>query len=169
LVEKPRMSNYRKIYEQHYGPIPKGHHIHHKDMNHSNDDPLNLEALAPDEHAQKHGFLNNFLMAQSTAIERSVAANKSPESRFKKSAAAKRRWGNQQERERLCEAQNERWKNPDERIKMGKAQKDRFNDPKERAKVGDAQRGKPKPSSVRKHTMEQNQAHSAFMKKARQL
>jgi hypothetical protein len=68
--------HYRKIYEQHYGPIPKGHHIHHKDMNHANDDPLNLEALHPDAHAQKHGFLNNFIMAQATATELSISRNR---------------------------------------------------------------------------------------------
>lgn len=71
------MANYRKIYEQHYGPIPKGYHVHHKDMNHGNDDPLNLEALEPDIHAQKHGFLNNFIMAHATAMERVVAYNSS--------------------------------------------------------------------------------------------
>ena len=30
------MSIHRKIYEQNYGPIPKGYHVHHKDMNHKN-------------------------------------------------------------------------------------------------------------------------------------
>ena len=68
--------SYRKIYERHYGPIPKGFHVHHKDLNHENDDPLNLEALHPDDHANKHGFLNNFIMAQSTAIERSIITRK---------------------------------------------------------------------------------------------
>ena len=79
------MSNYRKIYEQHHGPIPKGFHVHHKDMNHVNDDPLNLEALHPDAHAQKHGFLNNFIMASSTALERSHASRRKPENRAKMS------------------------------------------------------------------------------------
>jgi hypothetical protein len=47
------MSNYRKIYEQYYGvKIPKDHHIHHKDMDHDNNDPLNLECLHKDEHAR---------------------------------------------------------------------------------------------------------------------
>jgi hypothetical protein len=74
------MSDYRKIYEQYYGvKIPKGYHIHHKDMNHSNDDPLNLEALPKDEHAQKHGFLNNFIMAHSTALERAAVSPKRKE------------------------------------------------------------------------------------------
>ena len=79
------MANYRKIYERHYGPIPKGYHIHHRDMNHENDDPLNLEALDKDVHAQKHGFLNNFIMAQSTALERSHASRRKPENRARMS------------------------------------------------------------------------------------
>lgn len=78
------MTNYRKIYEQFYGvKIAKGYHIHHKDMNHWNNDPSNLEALTPDEHAQKHGFLNNFIMAQSTALERSHMSRRRPENRAK--------------------------------------------------------------------------------------
>jgi len=71
------MRGYRKIYEEHYGvKIPKGHHIHHKDMNHGNDDPLNLEALTPDEHAQKHGFMNNFIMAQARATDLASTRNR---------------------------------------------------------------------------------------------
>jgi len=76
--------HYRKIYEQHYGvKIPKGYHVHHKDMNHANDDPLNLEALHPDEHAKKHGFLNNFIMAGANAEERRLAAMRKPEAKQK--------------------------------------------------------------------------------------
>lgn len=86
------MTKYRKIYEQHYGPIPKGYHIHHKDMNHANDDPLNLEALSPDEHAQKHGFLTNFIMAQSTAVERSHASRRKPENRARAALKTKAQW-----------------------------------------------------------------------------
>jgi hypothetical protein len=81
------MTSYRKIYENYYGvKIPKDHHIHHKDMNHENDDPLNLECLHKDVHAQKHGFLNNFIMAQSTALERSHITRRKPENRARMSA-----------------------------------------------------------------------------------
>ena len=62
------MVNYRKIYEQYFGAkIPKGYHVHHKDMNHWNNNPLNLEALVPDDHAKKHGFLNNWIMSMARA------------------------------------------------------------------------------------------------------
>lgn len=80
---------YRKIYESHHGPIPDGFHIHHKDMVHSNNDPSNLEALHPDDHAQKHGFISNFIMATSTALERSHVSRRTPESRARAAAKSK--------------------------------------------------------------------------------
>lgn len=48
------MKEHRRIYEQHYGPIPKGYHIHHKDGNHSNNHPSNLECLTGKEHFERH-------------------------------------------------------------------------------------------------------------------
>jgi hypothetical protein len=36
----------RKVYEDNYGPIPKGFIIYHKDGNNFNDDPKNLEAIS---------------------------------------------------------------------------------------------------------------------------
>lgn len=51
--------NYRKIYEQHYGPIPKdkdgrSYEIHHIDGNHNNDSPENLIAVTIQEHYNIH-------------------------------------------------------------------------------------------------------------------
>ena len=53
------MSNYRKIYEQHYGPIPKDndgrtYEVHHIDGNHKNDSPENLIAVSIQEHYNIH-------------------------------------------------------------------------------------------------------------------
>jgi hypothetical protein len=53
------MSKYRKIYEQHYGPIPrepdgKSYDIHHVDGNHKNHDPSNLKAITVQEHYDIH-------------------------------------------------------------------------------------------------------------------
>lgn len=47
-------TNYRKIYEEHYGPIPKGYHIHHIDGNHENNDINNLAAMPAKEHYDAH-------------------------------------------------------------------------------------------------------------------
>ena len=54
-----RNRNYRKIYESHYGPIPKddkgrSYEIHHKDGNHENNDISNLVALSIEEHYNIH-------------------------------------------------------------------------------------------------------------------
>jgi hypothetical protein len=84
------MKDHRKIFEQYYKiKIPEGYHIHHKDMNHANNDPINLEMLTPDEHAQKHGFLNNFIMAQTTASQRGAMGHKRPECRERMRVAMK--------------------------------------------------------------------------------
>ena len=50
---------YRKIYEQHFGPIPKEpngrtYEIHHIDGDHDNNDPSNLKAVTIQEHYDIH-------------------------------------------------------------------------------------------------------------------
>jgi len=52
-------TKYRKIYENHYGHIPKDetgrtYDIHHIDGNHSNNHPSNLKALSIQEHYDIH-------------------------------------------------------------------------------------------------------------------
>lgn len=47
-------TNYRKIYEQNFEPIPKGYHIHHIDGNSNNNNPSNLICLSPQEHYDIH-------------------------------------------------------------------------------------------------------------------
>ncbi len=44
--------NYRKIYENHYGKIPKYYHIHHIDGNPFNNDISNLQCVSAEEHAE---------------------------------------------------------------------------------------------------------------------
>lgn len=51
--------NYRKIYEEYYGPIPqesngRSYEIHHIDGNHSNNNPTNLIAVTLQEHFDIH-------------------------------------------------------------------------------------------------------------------
>lgn len=45
---------HRKIYEQHHGAIPDGHHIHHIDGNHANNDIANLQCVTAHEHYNIH-------------------------------------------------------------------------------------------------------------------
>jgi hypothetical protein len=56
---RTRSPVYRKIYEQHYGPIPKDDEgrtfeIHHKDGDTENNDPANLVALSIKDHYDLH-------------------------------------------------------------------------------------------------------------------
>ena len=45
---------HRDLWKKHHGPIPKGHHVHHKDDNPLNNELSNLECLSPKEHAARH-------------------------------------------------------------------------------------------------------------------
>jgi HNH endonuclease len=54
-----RRKNYRRIYQQHFGPIPvddmgRSYHIHHRDGNHSNNAIENLQAVSLQEHYEIH-------------------------------------------------------------------------------------------------------------------
>ena len=45
---------YRKIWEQHHGPIPKGKHIHHIDGDKTNNDISNLICISREMHREIH-------------------------------------------------------------------------------------------------------------------
>jgi len=54
LFRSASMSIYRRIYEQHFGPIPKGYHIHHRDGDRSNNHIENLQCVSAEEHYNIH-------------------------------------------------------------------------------------------------------------------
>jgi hypothetical protein len=59
MAFKRRKVNYRKIYEEHHGPIPidangRKYDIHHIDGNHENNLPENLKAISVQEHYDLH-------------------------------------------------------------------------------------------------------------------
>lgn len=67
------MNNYRKIYEQNYGPIPRNengrkYEIHHIDGNHENDSPENLKAVTIQEHYDIHYARGDWGACQSIAV-----------------------------------------------------------------------------------------------------
>src|ERR1035437_2140732 len=71
---------YRKIYESHYGPIPKDdigrtYDIHHLDKNRDNNSPDNLQALSIKDHYDIHYTQENWAACRLIAIK----MKKSPE------------------------------------------------------------------------------------------
>lgn len=57
--------NYRKIYEKHFGKIPKDDHgrsyeIHHIDGNHNNNNIDNLQCLSIEDHFKIHFKQNDY-------------------------------------------------------------------------------------------------------------
>lgn len=51
---KPRNYLHRDVYVDHHGTIPDGWHVHHVDHDVDNNDPGNLAAIDPIEHARHH-------------------------------------------------------------------------------------------------------------------
>jgi hypothetical protein len=85
---------YRKIYEQHYGPIPKDPNgrsmdIHHIDGNHSNNDISNLKLVTVQEHYDIHYAQEDWTACQLLALrlkitpeERSLISSRSNKERI---------------------------------------------------------------------------------------
>ena len=71
---------YRKIYEKHYGKIPRdpdgrSYEIHHIDGNHQNNDPANLVAVTLQEHYDLHFSQGDYAACLLMATQR---MNKTP-------------------------------------------------------------------------------------------
>lgn len=47
-------AEHRAIYEQHFGPIPEGFQVHHRNENTKDNNPENLKALSPGDHKKTH-------------------------------------------------------------------------------------------------------------------
>jgi len=67
----PRI-NYRKIYEQHYGPIPHGLEIHHIDGDYTNNNPSNLKAVTIQEHYDIHYAQEDWDACSAIAIRMNI-------------------------------------------------------------------------------------------------
>jgi hypothetical protein len=66
-------TNYRKIYETHFGIIPKdslgrSYDIHHIDGNHNNNNPNNLKAVSLEEHYEIHKSQNDSAACQAISL-----------------------------------------------------------------------------------------------------
>lgn len=74
---------HQEIYKASFGPIPEGHIIHHKDGDHLNNDPSNLEAIPQSGHARHHALQEHEgRIAHLDAIRpAATAATRTPEHR----------------------------------------------------------------------------------------
>ena len=69
LISTAREGNFEKylhrlIYEEHYGEIPKGHFIHHKNGNKLDNRIENLEAISHAEHTKLHSIGNKYWLGK---------------------------------------------------------------------------------------------------------
>jgi hypothetical protein len=129
-----RDRSYRKIYEEHHNiKIPKGMHIHHIDGNRNNNDISNLEMLTPDEHAQRHGYISNFIMAQDKAMKIAIEKLKTPEIREKMRKSMLTSESHKKGIQKRSE--NERWRESVSEA-CRKTAKNRTNEPWNKGKKG---------------------------------
>jgi len=73
-------NNYRKIYKNHYGSIPKdidgrSYEIHHLDGNHSNNAPSNLTAITIQEHYNIHYAQGDYGACYLIASQRQILSH----------------------------------------------------------------------------------------------
>jgi hypothetical protein len=85
--------NYRKIYEHHYGTIPKDedgrtYEIHHIDGNHGNNEPKNLKAVTIQEHYNIHHSRGDF--GACLLISRAMNLSSEEKSQLARDSAIKR-------------------------------------------------------------------------------
>lgn len=73
-INNRRVYEHRLVWEQHYGEIPKGYHIHHKNGNKLDNSIENLELINAKEHVREHAIHNN-LGLNSVGVE---PTNKTP-------------------------------------------------------------------------------------------
>jgi hypothetical protein len=72
---------HRVVWEHHHGPIPPGHHVHHKDLDSTNNAIENLELVRAEEHIHTYHpnitperveFFNRFVRVKASGWHRSA-------------------------------------------------------------------------------------------------
>jgi len=97
---------HQAVWERHNGPIPDGHHVHHRDGNPLNNDIGNLECVSSSEHAREHMSPERSARAREWfASIRPLAAewHGTPEGRAWHAEHAKRLWETRQPLARKCD------------------------------------------------------------------
>jgi hypothetical protein len=95
---------HQAVWESVHGPIPGGHHIHHRDGDTSNNVIENLELLTPAEHNRRHGNKSPARLAHFERIRKLASAwHASPEGLAWHSEHGKRTWADREGEPRTCE------------------------------------------------------------------
>lgn len=108
---------HRDVWEYHYGAIPHGFHIHHRDSNPLNNNITNLECISPRVHMRKHAALGAF--SKPEHIEHlneirplAIAWHRDKANIPAKSAAAKRGWARVRKITLECKCCSRSFKSP---------------------------------------------------------
>lgn len=98
---------HREIYADHFGPIPEGWHVHHRDGDPGNNAPENLECLPAADHLEHHAAPRRGQPGNAEHLERAREAAKlwhrSPEGREWHRQHGRNVFGNRPEQEYECE------------------------------------------------------------------
>lgn len=99
---------HRHIWMDHFGPIPEGHVIHHKDHDKFNNDISNLEAVPTKAHAKAH-LIERISMGEmpppsKIALDKAALWHASPSGAEWHKQRALKQWSNPKTIAKLCES-----------------------------------------------------------------
>ena len=93
----------RWVWINHYGAIPKGMDIHHKDGDKNNNEIENLEMLSRSEHLKRHWKEGRFDLEKRRAqLTKAREWLKTPEGRKKQSIISKEKWKTRKNFNLIC-------------------------------------------------------------------
>ena len=99
-----RVHLHRIIWEDHFGPIPEGFCVHHKDENKENNDTSNLECISRSAHAKHHWDLDDGKRKEKVRenIKKANLWRSTNEGKEYSSALHKKLWENAKLYQRKC-------------------------------------------------------------------
>lgn len=97
---------HRAVWEYHYGKIPNGYHIHHKDEDRTNNDISNLELVFGSDHLSSHMSKDDRKEQSRTLVQNAIKAapewHHSEEGKKWHSKHGKEAWSNREFKTYIC-------------------------------------------------------------------